>query len=273
MEGENTFFSSGGDGFIVKWDLNSPEAPGKVIAQLGSVVYSLLFLSEKNQLIAGTRSGEIFLFDLANNALIKQVKAEGEVFSIIKSGNNIIAGSAAGNLYLFDEDLNLTKDLNVSEKSCRCIIALNETSIATGWSDNHIRIFDTPGLQLTTSFEAHSTSVFSLAFIRGKYLLSGGRDARLKIWEMKDYALMLEIPAHWFAINDIKLSPDGKYFATASRDKTVKIWDATTFELLKVLDNERSEGHTHSVNTLLWMNETTLLSAGDDRKIDCWKIS
>ena len=269
----NAFYSSGGDGLIVKWNLDTPDAAGKVIAQVGSAVYCLLYLEEKDHLLAGTRSGEIFLFDLGNNAILKQAKGEGEIFCIAKNGNHIIAGSASGSLYLYDENLNLIRERNISDKSCRTIIFINETTIATGWSDNHIRIIDLPELKIVKAFEAHLTSVFSLAFIRGKYLLSGGRDARLKIWDIKDYSLMLEIPAHWFAINDIKLSPDGKYFATASRDKTVKIWDAGTFELLKVLDNEKSQGHTHSVNILLWMNDSCLLSAGDDRKIDAWQIA
>ena len=86
---------------------------------------------------------------------------------------------------------------------------------------------------------AHQPSVFVVRFSPcGKYLLSGGRDAYLRIWELEtNFALYHAIPAHIATINDIQYSPDGKYFATASRDKSIKIWSADAFQLLKVIDN------------------------------------
>ena len=90
----------------------------------------------------------------------------------------------------------------------------------------------------------------------GEFLLSGGLDAVLKIWEVhKGFAPVQTINAHWLHINAIQYSPAGHYFATASMDKTLKIWDADTFELLKVLDKEKYDGHTSSVNKILWVDD------------------
>jgi WD40 repeat protein len=75
-------------------------------------------------------------------------------------------------------------------------------------------------------------------------------------------------------VNHLSLSPNKKLLASASRDKTIKIWDAESLELLKVLDRTKyPTSHTHSVNRLLWLNDDTLISTGDDRKVICWKIS
>jgi len=60
----------------------------------------------------------------------------------------------------------------------------------------------------------------------GKFLLTGGRDAHLNIWQTDSYELIKSIPAHNWAIYDIVFNPDTTLFATASRDKTIKIWDA-----------------------------------------------
>jgi WD40 repeat protein len=71
--------------------------------------------------------------------------------------------------------------------------------------------------------EGHSLPITSLAFSPcGRYLLSGSRDAQLKVWDLSTFSLKENIPAHLFAIYDIEYSPNENYFATASRDKSIK---------------------------------------------------
>ena len=106
-----------------------------------------------------------------------------------------------------------------------------------------------------------------------KYLLTGSRDAHLKILDAFTMKVLESIPAHNYAIYDIAYHESGDYFATASRDKTVKIWDANSFEVLQRLENTEKEGHRHSINKLLWLSEIDiLLSAGDDRSIVAWEL-
>src|SRR5690606_5922586 len=115
------------------------------------------------------------------------------------------------------------------------------------------------------SWEAHGNSVFSLCLSPdGKYLLSGSRDAHLKVWDAENkFYLLHTIPAHLFTVNHIAFHPDGKLFASAGRDKHIKIWDAQSFQLLKVIDKEKFQGHVNSVNRLLWLkNSNYLVSAG-----------
>ena len=80
----------------------------------------------------------------------------------------------------------------------------------------------------------------------------------------------MSIPAHNYAIYEIGFDPTGKYFATASRDKTVKIWDYNSMGVIERLAGNDGKGHINSVNTLLWMKNGTLLTAGDDRAIQSW---
>jgi WD40 repeat protein len=55
-------------------------------------------------------------------------------------------------------------------------------------------------------------------------------------------------------------------------DKTIKIWATENFQLLKVIDKTKQNGHLSSVNKCLWMDDETLLSGSDDRTIMMWKI-
>ena len=125
------------------------------------------------------------------------------------------------------------------------------------------------------SFLAHEFSVNLVKYHpNGKYLLSGGRDAHLKIWDIKnDYELVKSIPAHNYAIYSIAFSPDNKLFATASRDKTFKLWDAENFDFLLRVNKENFDGHVNSVNAIFWSNYNNyLISAGDDRTIMLWEV-
>jgi len=128
---------------------------------------------------------------------------------------------------------------------------------------------------LKYAFKAHQNSVFSLCFSPdGRFLLSGSRDAHLKIWDVAQaYQAQQDIVAHLFAINHIVFSPDQRWFATCSMDKSIKVWDAASFRLLKVIDRARHAGHGTSVNKLMWSSfDNLLLSGSDDKRISVWSI-
>ena len=116
-------------------------------------------------------------------------------------------------------------------------------------------------------------SVFSLQYSPdGNYLVSGGRDAQVKIWDALWYDLVHDIPAHLFAVNCIAFHPMLPYFATASMDKSMKIWGADNFKLYKVISREKGFlSHALSINKIVW-NGDQLISVSDDKKIMTWNI-
>ena len=163
--------------------------------------------------------------------------------------------------------------LHLSNQALRAIaISEPRNEMAVGASDGAIYFLDPGTLEIKNSLSnAHGNSVFTVAYSPDqRHLLSGGRDAMLRVWDLENGpALVSEQPAHWFTLNHLVFSPDGRYFATASRDKTIKIWDAATFQLLKVLETIRDQGHLDSVNRLLWTPDY-LISASDDRSLILW---
>ena len=144
--------------------------------------------------------------------------------------------------------------------------------LVVGCGDGTIRFID---IQLNIEIhciQAHQASVNALCFHPTENkLISGGKDALLKVWELDNYEEVTSVPAHNYAIYSIVLSPDQSLFATASRDRTIKIWETDSQRFLVRIDAEKYAGHSHSVNKILWM-DSLLLSAGDDRKVIGWKI-
>lgn len=277
---ENIFYSAGGDGMVVAWNLNNPEQ-GELIAQVNTSVYALRWLPEKNLLVVGHNQNGLQIIDVAAKKVIKTVPLPGGAFFDIAYSaqhQRLYVGATDGTLTMLNsQDFSVISVKRYAGKSVRSI-AVNEArnELALGYSDNNIRILAADTLELKYTFEAHVNSVFTVAYSPdGEFLLSGSRDAHLKIWQPDaGYQEFTNIVAHMFTINHLVFSPNAAYFATCSMDKTVKIWDAKTFRLLKVIDRARHAGHGTSVNKLFWpARVNSLVSCSDDRTISVWDLN
>jgi WD40 repeat protein len=267
---DSLFYSAGSDGWVVQWNLAKPDL-GKVIAQVDGSVYALkldsegiLWIGHNYQGIQGIRvSDQTQVFSIPTSGL--------SIFSIEFVGSTAWLGHNDGMVTVVDvATKSVLKHIKASEKSVRTILVLSANRIVVGYSDGFIRIFDAD-YQLLKAFQAHESSVFSLAK-RGGDLYSVGKDARIKQWDA-EYNLVNEVVGHIYAIHDLHFSPDGNWLATASMDKTVKIWETDGLKLCKVLDATRHGGHKNSVNKLIWSSfDDLLVSASDDKNLSVWKI-
>jgi WD40 repeat protein len=273
---ESMFFSGSGDGMVVLWNLNNPDH-GELIAQLPNSVYALHFDRTSQLLVAGHNYEGIHLLDWQNKKEVASLQiTKSAIFDIQPYGDKVLVASGDGTVSLVDiRQMIVLKRLQVSEKSARTI-AVDSVSgeIAVGYSDNYIRVID-EDLKVRAEWQAHNSSVFTLRYIPGgRSLISGSRDARLKVWDAaSNFRQAGEVIAHMYAINHIEFSPDGKHFVTCSMDKSIKVWDTAKLSLLKVIDRSRHAGHGTSVNKLLWTSyNDQLISASDDRTISVWHI-
>lgn len=273
----NTFFSSGGDGVVAMWDMNDLQK-GRMIVKVPSSVYALCYYSERDVLIIGQNFDGIHLIDVTKKEEVGSIKlGTSAIFDIKVLKDRIFVALANGEVHVLDiKTLETIHVIRASEMSARTI-AFSEIHghLTVGFSDNFIRIYSLEDFSLIQEFEAHKISVFTVQYSPDqRYLISGSRDAHLKIWDPQHaYELRESIVAHMFAINHLDFSPDGKHFVTCSMDKSIKVWDAGTFQLLKVIDKARHAGHGTSINKVLWTSfNNLLLSASDDRSISIWDI-
>ncbi|CAG4991221.1 putative serine/threonine-protein kinase PkwA [Dyadobacter sp. CECT 9275] len=274
---EHGFYSAGGDGYVIRWNLTRPDL-GDLVARAGVSVYSLCYDPTNASLWIGQNYEGIQILDTINNRIEKTSKiTAAAIFDIQISGTKAFIALGDGVILVMDiPTLSVQKHIKVSNKSIRSIaIHPMGSEFAVGDSESNIHLFDSDGFQLKKTLMAHSNSVFTVCYSPdGRYLLTSGRDAYLKVWDVSDhYQQIMDIPAHMYAINHITYSPDTRFFATASMDKSIKIWDAETFRLKKIIDRARHAGHGTSVNKLLWTSyENQLVSCSDDRMISVWEV-
>lgn len=274
---ECIIFSGSGDGMVVSWDLGNPES-GHLIAKLPNSVYALHHHPESDLLIAGHNYEGIHVLDWQNKMEVGSLKlTKAAIFDIKSYGQHLLVATGEGSIIKVDiRNLTVMGQIQLSEKSARTIdINKARGEIAVGYSDYSIRIFDLDDLTLKHEWRAHANSVFTVRYTpNGKFLISGSRDARLKVWDVEaEYLQSAEVVAHLYAINHLDFSPNGKHFVTCSMDKSIKVWDAESLQLLRVIDRSRHAGHGTSVNKVLWTTyQDQLLSASDDRTISVWNL-
>lgn len=273
---QHEVYSGGNDGFVVLWNLEQT-GDGKLLVRVNRPVYSLLLDAKNSLLYCGTASGNLHVIDLVTQQEIRNIEAHTNgIYAICLHNEQLITGGGDGQIKVWGiTNLSLLHQITQSNKSTRCLaLSPDGSTIAAGYSDFSIRFFNTSNYQLQHTISAHTNSVFTVAYSPdGKELLSGGRDVMLRSWLVNDHFQMeVDIPAHTLHINRIAFNPSGNLFATVSMDKTIKVWDTEHFQLLKVIDKVRHDGHTSSINTCLWINNHQLLTGSDDRSLMLWNI-
>ncbi|MEM6724956.1 MAG: WD40 repeat domain-containing protein [Bacteroidota bacterium] len=262
---ETTFITAGGDGMAAVWDLKEPEN-GKVLAKVETQLFQVGYFHGHQILALGNMNGGIHFVDLSTGKNVQNLMAhEKGVFGFMELEGHFISIGGKGALIKWSLDkLQATESIRLTSQSLRGIAYSRERrELAVGASDHHIYLLDVDDLTIKHRIEnAHDSSVFSLVYHPdGDHLITGGRDARLRCFDLRAYQQVEEKPAHFYTINDLSLHPNGHLLATASRDKTIKIWDVNTFELKKVLDLVRYGAHANSVNALFWSSyRDTLVS-------------
>jgi WD repeat-containing protein 61 len=277
---DQIFFSGSADTFVGSWNVLTGTFE-KPLIKTSAPIYSLLPDLPEQLIYVGCRGGLLYQVDISRRKAPRALEAhDKDVFclAIDHLHQRLISGGGDGSLKVWTlPDLKLITAFKLSESNIRTLsISPSGKQLAVGSSDQSIRIFDLNSLHQTAFWVAHQPSVFTLTWLNEHVILSGGRDALLKQWTTGKDGLWtneLEIAAHNYTINHLQISPNGQYVATAGRDKAVKIWSADDLRLLKVLDRPKFEAaHTHSVNRVLWLDDHTLLSAGDDKRIISWHL-
>ncbi|MEL6922540.1 MAG: hypothetical protein AAFO94_00715 [Bacteroidota bacterium] len=274
------FLSGAGDGWLVQWTIDEPD-PGRLLAKVDSNVFALCWLGgapQDDRLVVGNMYGGVHWVNLQNPDQTKNILHHRKgVFAVRHINDHIytIGGDGVLSKWSIPEQ-RAVESYALSNQSLRALdYSATRNEIAVGSSDQGIYLLDADNLQLKQHLaKAHNNSVFALRYHpNGRYLVSGGRDALLNVWDVeKQLSLVSSQAAHMYTINDVAFHPKRPIFATASRDRTIKFWDADSFDLLKVVETLRDNGHVASVNTLLWTPEEVLISGSDDRSIGMWAV-
>ncbi|CAG2253369.1 MAK11 [Mytilus edulis] len=154
-----------------------------------------------------------------------------------------------------------------SHTGCIKTIAVSTKGIlASGGTDENIKLFNLKKRSDLGSLVHHSGSVLGVEFYKGNHMFTVSEDGSVAIWKHYTWECLKTLRGHKSGVNSISVHPSGKLALTVSKDKTLKTWNlitgkcAYTTNLKSVAD------------LVLWSTDGTYYAVVFQTKIDIYKV-
>uniref|UniRef100_A0A3Q3FCU7 WD repeat domain 3 n=1 Tax=Labrus bergylta TaxID=56723 RepID=A0A3Q3FCU7_9LABR len=243
-----------------------------------------LFVPGDRQIILGTKSGKLQIFELASGSLLETVDAHGGALwslCLAPDQRGIVTGSADKTVKFWDFEL--IKDQGSSQKRLTVkhtrTLQLEEDVLCVKFSPDHrllavslldctVKVFYTDTLKFFLSLYGHKLPVLCLDISHDNTLIAtGSADRNVKIWGLDFGDCHRSMFAHDDSVMFLQFVPKTHLFFTAGKDKKIKQWDADKFEHIQTL-----EGHHREVWCLtISPNGDHIVSASHDKSLRLWE--
>ncbi|TNN51301.1 WD repeat-containing protein 3 [Liparis tanakae] len=243
-----------------------------------------LFVPGDRQIILGTKSGKLQIFELASGSLLETVDAhKGSLWSLSLAPDQrgIVTGSADKTVKFWDFEL--IKDETTGQKRLTVkhmrTLQLEEDILCVKFSPDHrllavslldctVKVFYTDSLKFFLSLYGHKLPVLCLDISHDSTLIAtGSADRNVKIWGLDFGDCHRSMFAHDDSVMFLQFVPKTHLFFTAGKDKKIKQWDADKFEHIQTL-----EGHHREVWCLaISPSGDHIVSASHDKSLRLWE--
>ena len=164
--------------------------------------------------------------------------------------------------------------------------------LASGSSDETIRLWDVNTGELLNTFEGHEGKITSVAFSPdGSILASGSNDKTLHVWNANTGELIETLTPHRRTVYCVAFSPDGSILASGGEDDSTHLWNAKAFDpnpepVLWNLETGKQveentpelllrslEEYTYDVYSIAFSPDGNILASGTYRDITLWDVN
>jgi WD40 repeat protein len=188
--------------------------------------------------------------------------------------SSIFAVATSNEVALFSGRSRVTGILLPNDKfSCNCVALASEAEVILGCSDFKTRVFsigEDKTLTLTATIETRSAVTALALHPSCDFLAVGDNGRQVEVYERGSWVERVKAiwAFHTSKVNCLAWSPSGNYLASGSVDECIIIWDFINPSKKLILPYAHSAG----VSSLVWIDDTKLVSVGNDHVIVTWAI-
>ncbi|KAG6850676.1 hypothetical protein H0H93_010404 [Arthromyces matolae] len=97
--------------------------------------------------------------------------------------------------------------------------------LATGSSDEIIKVWDLRRRKEIGGLMHHEGSITTLTFPSRSHLLSSSEDGTLCLFRARDWTVLRSLKGHKGRVNSVAVHPSGKVALSVGRDAMLRMWD------------------------------------------------
>lgn len=223
-------------------------------------------------LVSGDRTGQILIWDTAQQIILKNIPAHNERI-------NSLAFSPSGLLFASCSNEKVIKIWHTASGNCLKILSGHTGPIysldfdpsgnllASASEDKSVRIWNMGNYTVQRVLPEQNNPVYKVAFSpNGKQLAAAAKKRKIRIWKLSDGSSRSFETDNAGQIYALVFSPGGHKLVTAAADKSIRVWDVSSGKLVREL-----EGHTDHVYSLAYSkNGRYILSGSNDENIRVW---
>jgi len=151
-------------------------------------------------------------------------------------------------------------------------LSVDDAEVAVGAKDNSIHIYSLAGDSLKEEkvLSKHRGFLTALTYSPdGQWLASADQNREIVVWDKASHTVKIEgWVYHDSRVTTLAWNPNSKFLVSGALDSHVIVW--SLIDTSKQITMKTA--HRGGVNSVLWMNETTVASTGLDCSIKTWTI-
>uniref|UniRef100_A0A158PAA6 WD_REPEATS_REGION domain-containing protein n=1 Tax=Angiostrongylus cantonensis TaxID=6313 RepID=A0A158PAA6_ANGCA len=248
-------------------------------------VTAVLFTTGDGYVVAGTKSGELFLWDVGGCELVESRKGhEGAIWGIvhISGGKQIMTVSSDKKAKFWTYEVvtegtrkrlsfRESRILEVPDEALCCAVAPDGKFVIIGLLDNTAAVYFADTLKFFISLYGHSLPVTCATVSPdSKLVVTGSADKSIKIWGLDFGDCHKSFHAHDDVVSAVLFSPSDEMLVwSAGRDGKIKQWDAKKMCRVQACYTLfiRLLGH------FVFYLRDFQFSASHDKSLRCWELT